>query len=353
MITLEADSVAEYLTGRGWSSSAHLVRASKMTGGVSNRVILAECDTSNPSRIVLKQARPQLEVKQLWECSIESVLSEMEVLELCDQIFGKSKAAITDEFQVSVPKPVFYDRENYVYAMTAAPENHAVWKSMLLAGHANTGVAAACGKMLGTLHADSWMSESVMADFDDIQFFDDLRLDPYYRQIARAHADLVEPVERLIGCIRENRRCLVHGDFSPKNLLVTDDQLILLDFEVGHFGDPAFDLGFFLTHLVIKSVFIEHRIQDYLLLVRTFLSNYWSQMSGRLGLDQLENLQERAMMNLGACLIARVDGKSPVEYLDDPVVKSVVRSIGTRLLTQTPTDWSQLMEIVSQASMSE
>ena len=113
MITLEADSVAEYLSRRGWSPSADLVRAQKLTGGVSNRVILAECDQASPRRIVIKQARPQLEVEQLWECSIDRVIREMEVLEVCDRIFSDNAVHGASGFIAAVPKPVFFDRENF------------------------------------------------------------------------------------------------------------------------------------------------------------------------------------------------------------------------------------------------
>ncbi|MFL2870603.1 MAG: phosphotransferase family protein [Pirellulaceae bacterium] len=346
MITLEADSVAEYLSQQGWSPSADSIKAQRLTGGVSNRVILAECDHASPSRIVIKQARPQLEVEQLWECSIERVIREMEVLEVCDRILAKITVPVASEFTAAVPKPVFFDRENYVYAMSAAPAEHEVWKAMLLRGQADVSIAETCGDLLATIHAGSWHCETTAAAFDDVQFFDDLRLDPYYRQIARVHEDLAEPIDSLISSINGNRCCLVHGDFSPKNLLVAGDQLILLDFEVGHFGDPAFDLGFFLTHLVIKSVFIEGRCQDYLSLIQGFLTMYWNRMTESISVEQLTGLQKRAMMNLGACLIARVDGKSPVEYLDDPTTKAAVRSVGWNLLNQPPNGWADLPETI-------
>ena len=346
MITLEADSVAEYLSRRGWSPSADLVRAQKLTGGVSNRVILAECDQASPRRIVIKQARPQLEVEQLWECSIDRVIREMEVLEVCDRIFSDNVVHGASGFTAAVPKPVFFDRENYVYAMTAAPVEHEVWKAMLLRGQSDVSIAETCGELLATIHAGSWRCKETASAFDDVQFFDDLRLDPYYRQIARVHEELAEPINSLISGININRCCLVHGDFSPKNLLVAGDQIILLDFEVGHYGDPAFDLGFFLTHLVIKSVFIEGKYQDYQALIQVFLTTYWNRMTKSISMDQLAGLQRRALVNLGGCLIARVDGKSPVEYLNDPVTKDRVRAIGWNLLNEPHECWEDLPETI-------
>ncbi len=368
MIVLEAETAAEYLVTQGWTDAAFRITAKTLSGGVSNRVILVCCETANPPALVLKQARRRLQVAQLWECGMERVFREIDTLKICQQILAKDVDASL-VFAPTVPRLVFEDRENFVFAMTAAPDEHVVWKEQLLAGTANVEIARACGHLLAKLHGDSWLDPDVCSLLDDTTFFDDLRLDPYYRQISRVHGELRQPVAELLESLQQHKRCLVHGDFSPKNLLVTDNQVILLDFEVGHFGDPAFDLGFFLTHLVIKAIRADDAFDAYWQLIDVFWTRYLHDLSAGIlsagilsagilsaGIAprELELLPQRVLRNLGACLIARVDGKSPVDYLPDADQssndqssnevgpKSKVRQTGWSLLTNPPQQWSEL-----------
>ena len=123
------------------------------------------------------------------------------------------------------------------------------------------------------------------------EFFDDLRLDPYYRQIARVHFELKESVERLLTLNQQHCHCLVHGDYSPKNILVNDSSVVLLDFEVGHYGDPAFDLGFFLTHLHIKTLISGSRFNEYTELIDQFWQSYSQIMRAVLSPTELDALE--------------------------------------------------------------
>ena len=160
---------------------------------------------------------------------------------------------------------LFEDRENYAFAMTAAPLGHRSWKEQLLAGQFDETIAAACGQMLGRLHAGTWRDEDVAKQFGDREYFFALRVEPYYRRVAEVHADLTAAMDELICSLDENCCCLVHGDFSPKNLLVwrgPQSDVMLIDCEVGHFGDPAFDLGFMLSHLTLKAVYFKAQNPD-------------------------------------------------------------------------------------------
>ena len=129
-------------------------------------------------------------------------------------------------FKVEVPRLLFEDRENYLYAMSAAPADHVVWKHELLSGVArqrrrlrlrHVAGNAAC-KVVARCRR--WRGSSTTGSFSI-----DLRLDPYYRQIAGVHESLAPDIERLIDSVWSERHCLVHGDFSPKNLLVYGDRL--------------------------------------------------------------------------------------------------------------------------------
>jgi 5-methylthioribose kinase len=217
--------------------------------------------------------------------------------------------------------------------MTAAPVGHKTWKELLLSGEADPTIASACGKLLGTLHAGSWRSPEIAARLDDRSFFDSLRLDPYYRRLAVVHPDLAPVLNKLVSDTYATRLSLVHGDFSPKNLLIFPDQIWLIDFEVGHFGDPAFDLGFFLTHLALKAIHAGERRDDYLNLIDAFWNSYQVALLTAATPDELADLSRRSALHWAACMLARVDGKSPVDYLTLSE-QLVVRRVAKDLLLQ-------------------
>ena len=156
------------------------------------------------------------------------------------------------------------------------------------------------------------------------------------------HSDLAADIERLLDSVWSNRHALVHGDFSPKNLLVWDGGLMLIDFEVGHFGDPAFDLGFFLAHLVLKTLRATNARAQHVELVSEFWKRYVAALAARATDDERSQLERRALRNLGGCLLARVDGKSRVDYLDEALA-NVARPLGRRLLTGEVATWEELL----------
>jgi 5-methylthioribose kinase len=250
-----------------------------------------------------------------------------------------------------VPSVLFEDRENYCFAMTAAPAEHQTWKAILLAGQADVAIAEACGRLLGRLHARSWNDAEMARLLDDRTFFRDLRISPYYGRIAEVHSDLAEQIQQVSDSIWSHRRCLVHGDYSPKNLLVAGRELWLIDFEVGHYGDGAFDLGFFLTHLVLKTFVAGPRAAEYLALIAAFRAAYDDQLLPVAGSAELAQLWQRTIGALSGCLLARVDGKSPVDYLAAPLAQ-VVRQTARQLLREPPADFDELLVRVTQAAQS-
>tara|TARA_B100000945_G_C20405503_1_gene609772 strand:- start:818 stop:1879 length:1062 start_codon:yes stop_codon:yes gene_type:complete len=342
---LEVESTPEYLVHQQVITEPSEVSVSLLDGGVSNRVLLVEFTDSARENWVLKQARDRLAVEQEWLCSVERVIREMDTLQICNDMIQLASVPLSGVPAV-VPAIHFEDRNNYVYAMTAAAADCRVWKTDLLDGVVDSSVAQACGWLLGVLHAGSWMNGAVRNAIGSTEFFDDLRLDPYYRQIARVHSALQAPVDRLLELNGSHRHCLVHGDYSPKNILVNEQQVILLDFEVGHFGDPAFDLGFFLTHLHIKTLIAGSRVEEYASLIDRFWIAYQAQVSNVLSQQELVSLERRTCLNLGGCLVARVDGKSPVEYLVDESVKTVVRNVGWNILVSELETLAEVRELM-------
>jgi 5-methylthioribose kinase len=341
MLLLDETSAAEWLrqTGRIDPDEAVVVR--ELSGGVSN-VVLHVARTSGAD-FVLKQAREQLRVADPWFCPVERIWREVETLEVCRELLGDSQACAAPP-RAGLPTVLFEDHEQFTFGMTSAPRDHRVWKNELLAGRVDPDVAEACGWLLAQLAIGGWRNEAVAARLGDRSFFEALRVEPYYRRVAEVHADLREPIERLIASLDENRLTLVHGDFSPKNLLLFDDSLWLIDCEVGHYGDPAFDLGFFLSHLVLKRIRAGRKGEPLLLAIERFWNTYRNLVARTIVVEEWVALEYRAVQNLAGCLLARIDGKSRVDYLD-PSGQAAARSLA-RSLFLYPCDWSGVVRML-------
>ncbi len=369
MQEIDDTTVAAYLRSSGRIGSDEAVRARTLTGGVSNVVLWierpgpvgmapGEPDATRsavrkapgdpareqplPRTFVIKQARGRLRVAEPWFCSVERIWREMDVLDVCSRLLtdeSRERETAPVPLRPVTPRLLFEDRANYLFAMSAVDPAHRVWKSELLAGRPSLEVAEASGRLLGTLHAATWHDPRLSAELADDQYFDLLRVDPYYRHLARRDPSLAAAMERLENSLRQHPCGLVHGDFSPKNLLVTEDTLTLVDFEVGHYGDVAFDLGFFLSHLVLKTFHAERRWGDMLPLIQHFRETYRGRMSVRLSDEELRSLETRGLLHLAGCGLARLDGKSPVEYLRDEALRATIRRTFRAALESPLPDW--------------
>ncbi|MFM9115992.1 MAG: phosphotransferase [Planctomycetota bacterium] len=352
MWLLDEQSAADYLRAVGRVEGQDHVEVTWLSGGVSNVVLHVQvgnpaadprgCHPHGHQEFVLKQARNQLRVPEPWFCSVERIRTEVAVLKR----YAELASSLPTPAQV--PRVLFEDPAQYAFAMTAAPRGHRTWKQCLLAGEYDESIATACGGLLGVLHGATWHQLRDEQQFADRTFFDDLRLDPYYRHVARGFPELATPLQQLIDSVWSERHALVHADFSPKNLLVWPGGLMLIDCEVGHYGDPAFDLGFFLAHLVLKTFRVGGPRETAegaacYQLTNRFWDAYRRSLSERVDEASIEALEGRGIANLAGCLLARLDGKSQVDYLTD---KSPVRAAARRLLLAPPRCWQDVEDLL-------
>ncbi len=338
MRLIDERTAESYLRETGRVAADEPLRIGELPGGVSNMVLLIERPRHPAQRFVLKQARPQLRTAQAWHASVERNWREAEVLSVCAELLA-ARQSTPAVLLATTPAILFVDRENYLFAMTAAPEPNVTWKADLLAGRADAAIAAACGRLLGTLHGQSWQRRDIAAQLGDRALFDQLRIDPYYRALAAARPELAPALSRLIDSLAANCLALVHADFSPKNLLVFAGGLMMVDFETGHYGDPAFDLGFFLSHLLLKAFYHAPRHGPLLEVAGVFCRTYDETMSAAVSAAELAELWSRGMQNLAGCAAARLDGKSPVEYLSDETRRRQVRQLTGEMFADPPRDW--------------
>jgi 5-methylthioribose kinase len=317
-VELTVQSTPQYLAGRGFDPDS--LRVSELTGGVSNVVLLVE----HPGgRFVVKQALPQLRVEQEWFSDVRRIFHESAALRILAPKLPPG----------SVPEVFFEDQPNYAFAMSAAPEGSESWKARLLRNEANPHIAARAGVILGTLMRESWNSVEMAAEFEDISIFEELRLDPYYGRMIAMHPDLAGHFQNLIDGCRTRRVCLVHGDWSPKNILVREDEAIAIDFEVIHFGDPSFDAAFLLNHLLLKTFY---GIQGAPQLAEIF----WRSLRAEMPASPW--FEEAVLAHLGGLLLARMDGKSPAEYIREPEMKHRIRMFARDLIVNPPVSVSEV-----------
>ena len=335
MRELTALNAAEYLRDSGRVLSEAEIEVRELTGGVSNIVLRA--DISGRPPVVIKQCRERLRVAMEWHARLERIWTEQAALELVGAILPEG----------TVPLIEFEDRSNYLFAMTCAPDDAVTWKSQLMDGAFDPAIASRLGIILAEIHDRAPGHTGLKGTLADTSLFDELRVDPYYRTIGRAHPDLKPQVDALIVAMDrpDDERTLVLGDFSPKNILVHQHGLILLDFECAHAGDAAFDLGFFLSHLLLKRIRAaaigRSFASKYTDLATTFLNTYLERRA--IESSARAELTRRSIRHTAACCLARVDGKSPVEYLDEQA-QATARVFAREALRSEPLTWDALLE---------
>jgi aminoglycoside phosphotransferase (APT) family kinase protein len=213
-----------------------------------------------------------------------------------------------------------------------ARAQHPVWKAQLRDGIVERATAAAVGERLARIHCETAGSAALAHDFATDASFHALRLQPYLLATAIRHPDLAATLHALVATTATTRLCLVHGDVSPKNILVGPRGPIFLDAECAWYGDPAFDLAFCLNHLLLKCVWVPAAATPLLAAFDALIDAYRPLVAW----EAFGALEMRAARLLPALLLARIDGTSPVEYITDPVAQDRVRGVARRLLQNGP-----------------
>lgn len=289
--------------------------ATALAGGVSSRIVLIE---GGGRRLVAKQARARLTVVAEWLSDPARAGREIACIEALEALAR----------QGHVPRIVWTDTVNNGYVMEAAPAEACTWKDLMLASDPERATVATAAQVLAAMHATEPTHETRVL-FEDLTVFDQLRLDPYYGRIAEVHPGVASTINAHRAALGGPGSALVHGDFSPKNVLIWDDAFLLLDYEVAHWGDPAFDIAFLLSHLALHGFTTPRAAAAFGDAAMSFWRDYASASDSPAGLDDLER---RVAGNYACLLLARVDGKSPVDHLHDARALDAVRELALALL---------------------
>lgn len=298
-----------------------------LTGGVSSEIWRVEL----PDRtLCVKRALGRLKVQAEWHVPVSRNAYEW--------AWFKFAAAHAPD---AVPAPVAHDPELGMFAMEYLdPERFPNWKRLLLDGVISAENAAAVGTRLAILHAASAGDATLERAFDTLPLFHAIRLEPYLIATAVKHPDLASRLGELAERTGAARIALVHGDVSPKNILLGPRGPVFLDAECAWFGEPAFDAAFCLNHFLLKCLARPAARERYLECFERFARAYLDGASW----EPAAGLEARTAALLPALFLARVDGKSPVEYLPDEDAKSLVRATARPLIAR-PT--SSLEEVAA------
>jgi aminoglycoside phosphotransferase (APT) family kinase protein len=314
------DRLPESLVRMGLLGAGQPAQLTPLAGGVSSDIYRADL----PGRTVcIKRALARLKVAADWQAPVERNRYEVEWM--------RTAAAIVP---AAVPAVLGEDRAAGCFAMAYLdPADHPVWKSLLRDGVIDPATAAAVGTVLGRIHAASADRAAIAARFATDDIFYAIRLEPYLVATGRAHPDLAARLTELVEVTRTTRRVLVHGDFSPKNILIGPGGPVIVDAECAWYGDPAFDLAFVLNHLLLKGAWHRSWRERYVAAFDALVSAYISHVAW----EPSAALEARTAALLPALMLARIDGKSPVEYLAADAERDAVRAFA-RPLVSAPTE---------------
>lgn len=293
--------------------------ARPLAGGVSSDIWRVELERGP---VCVKRALPRLRVEQVWEAPIERNRYERLWLET-------ARRAVPG----AAPEVLASDDAAGLFAMACL--DYPLWKDLLRQGRAEAAFAAQVGTSLAGIHAATAGREDIARLFPTDDIFYAIRLEPYLVATARRHPDLGTKLLCLVETTSKSKICLVHGDVSPKNILAGPGGPVFLDAECAWYGDPAFDLAFCLNHLLLKCVWIPAAKARFLECFQALYGSYLKAFSPRA-------LEARTASLLPALLLARVDGKSPVEYLEEEQKAFVRRKARAMFGIQTLKDaWQE------------
>ncbi len=294
--------------------------ATALAGGVSSDIYRIDL-ASGP--ICVKRALAQLKVSAVWEAPVERNRWEV--------AWMRRAAVIVPGF---VPRILGDDADSGAFAMEyLAPEDHPAWKAHLRDGVIDVAVAGEVGRRIARVHAATADDAEVARDFSTDHIFHPIRLEPYLLATAERHPDCAGALQELVRVTMENKRALVHGDVSPKNILVAASGPILLDAECAWYGDPAFDPAFCLNHMLLKCLWRPQWRDRYLACFDALAQAYLAGVDW----EPAARIEARIAHLLPGLFLGRVDGKSPAEYLTGERDRERVRRVARAFLSQ-PTD---------------
>ena len=320
-------ALLDWLVRAGLTAAASQPELTPLPGGVSSDIV--RVDVGGRSFCV-KRALGKLKVAAEWRAPIARNHSEAEWIRVAGEILPDA-----------APRLLAEDVEAGLFAMEwLAPAAYPVWKADLADGAIEPATAAEVGQRIARIHAATAGRAEIAARFANDDIFRPIRLEPYLLATAARHPDVAPALRSLAETTARTKRALVHGDVSPKNILVGPRGPVFLDAECAWYGDPAFDLAFCLNHLLLKCAWRPQWRARYLACFRALAESYLPNVNW----ESADAFEARCARLLPGLFLARIDGKSPVEYLTREPDRERVRSCAKPLLRAPPANLAAVAE---------
>jgi 5-methylthioribose kinase len=314
-------AIKKILSNLNLAQDGDTISIKALTGGVSSNIFHI---TTKQAQYCLKQALPQLKVAKQWLAPVDRVFAEIAWLQ--------TAATIAPD---AVPKILGIDQASKSFVMQYLEDDYLNWKAELLAGRVAEKVATQLGNILGRIHSQTALNEDIAKRFANDDTFYAIRLEPYLEEAARQHPELSPRLKALIKRTQHNPKVLVHGDVSPKNIMLGPLGPVILDAECAWYGDPAFDVAFCLNHFFLKAAHMPKLAAVLLQNAQDFLNAYLQEVTW----EPVPELEYRIASLLPGLMLARIDGKSPVEYLAAER-GAIVRKLASEFLKQDDISFS-------------
>ena len=297
-----------------------------LSGGVSSDI----WKVTTPARtFCVKRALSKLRVAADWSAPVERNRYEVAWTRIAHGIVPGA-----------VPQILYHDDAEMFCAMSYLdPVGHHLWKSELRDGWAEPAAAAEVGRRLGRIHAATAGDAQIAAQFPRSDIFHAIRLEPYLEATVTTHPDLRDALFGLSRRTGDTRLAMIHGDVSPKNILLGPDGPVFLDAECACIGDPAFDLAFCLNHMLLKCLWNPHAREGFCACFEAMAGAYLAEVTW----EPVDAIEARAASLLPGLFLARVDGKSPAEYIRSDADRNHVRRCARPLLQSPPLHLAQVL----------
>ncbi len=273
----------------------------KITDGVSSDIWYVK--TENNKEFCIKRALNKLTVKEDWYAPVDRSNFEVYYFKACKKIIPES-----------FPKILGHDKKKYILAMEWYEANDfKVWKEKLLNKEININDAKKISDILVKKHNYFYNNSHYKKKFENSKTFYSIRIEPYLIFTSKNYPEQSKKFIDAANSLSLHKKTIIHGDFSPKNILISKDYPVILDAETACWGDPVFDLAFCNNHIILKSILHNKYKKNYMLLSQKLIKNYIQQIKW----ENKNDFIQRFLKLLPLLMLARLDGKSPVEYFKD------------------------------------